>query len=97
MFDVGGGELLLIILAIIVLFGPKKIPEVAQMVNKGIRKVRTAQAQFQSQIQDLEREIKKSTDININSDAVPKDNKHHINPHPHESTNYQSKEINNDN
>lgn len=71
MFDVGGGELLLIILAIIVLFGPKKIPEVAQMVNKGIRKVRTAQAQFQSQIQDLEREIKSSTNININSDAVP--------------------------
>ena len=58
MFDIGGGELLLIILVIIVFFGPKKIPEVANMVGKGMRKVRQAQAQFQSQISALEQEVK---------------------------------------
>ncbi|MBI5324023.1 MAG: twin-arginine translocase TatA/TatE family subunit [Ignavibacteriae bacterium] len=60
MFDIGGGELLLIVLAVIVFFGPKKLPEVANMVGKGMRKVRQAQAQFQSQIQNLEQEIKSS-------------------------------------
>ncbi|HPI18868.1 MAG TPA: twin-arginine translocase TatA/TatE family subunit [Candidatus Kapabacteria bacterium] len=58
MFDVGGGELLLIILAIIVLFGPKKIPEVMKMVNKGMNQVRKAQTEIQSQINNLQDEIK---------------------------------------
>ena len=58
MFDVGGGELLLIILAIIVLFGPKKIPEVMKMVNQGMQKVRKAQSEIQSQINNLQDEIK---------------------------------------
>jgi len=64
MFDIGGGELFLIVLAIIVFFGPKKIPEVANMVGKGMRKVRQAQAQFQSQISALEHEIKNTADFN---------------------------------
>lgn len=58
MFDVGGGELLLIILAIIVLFGPKKLPEIAQMFGKGMRQVKKAQAQIQSQISELQTDIK---------------------------------------
>jgi Tat protein translocase TatB subunit len=58
MFDVGGGELLLIIIAIIVLFGPKKLPELAQMFGKGMRQVRKAQAQFQSQISELQSDLK---------------------------------------
>ncbi|MFC2131952.1 twin-arginine translocase TatA/TatE family subunit, partial [Bacteroidota bacterium] len=50
-------ELLLIVLGIIVLFGPKKIPEVAQMISKGIKKVRTAQAQFKEQIEEIQTEL----------------------------------------
>lgn len=57
MFDVGGGELLLIILAIILLFGPEKIPEFSRMISKGIRKIREAQSQFQSEITNITREI----------------------------------------
>ncbi|OGU40125.1 MAG: hypothetical protein A2X61_06995 [Ignavibacteria bacterium GWB2_35_12] len=63
MFDIGGGELLLIVLAVIVFFGPKKIPEVANMVGKGMRKVRQAQAQFQSQISALEQEVRNTADF----------------------------------
>jgi len=58
MFDVGGGELLLILFAALLLFGPKKIPEIAQMVGKGMQKVRQAQAQLQSQMTELQTEIK---------------------------------------
>ena len=63
MFDVGGGELLLIIFAILLLFGPKKIPEIAQMVGKGMQKVRQAQAQFQSQLNDISTDVNKVTNI----------------------------------
>ncbi|MBS1561820.1 MAG: twin-arginine translocase TatA/TatE family subunit [Bacteroidetes bacterium] len=56
MFDVGGGELLLILLAVLLLFGPKKIPEVAQMVGKGIRQFRKAQEDLTQQIRDISAE-----------------------------------------
>lgn len=67
MFDVGGGELLLIVFAILLLFGPKKIPEIAQMIGKGMQKVKQAQAQFQSQINDIQTEIPKAVDLNTNT------------------------------
>jgi|DewCreStandDraft_4_1066084.scaffolds.fasta_scaffold00054_59 TatA/E family protein of Tat protein translocase len=65
MFDVGGGELLLIVLAILLLFGPKKIPEIAKMFAKGMQQFRKAQSQFQSQINEIKNEIDKSADFNI--------------------------------
>ena len=64
MFDVGGGELLLIVFAILLLFGPKKIPEIAQLIGKGMQKVKQAQAQFQSQINDIQTDITKVADLN---------------------------------
>ena len=57
MFDVGGGELLLIVLAVLVLFGPKKIPEVAAMIGKGMRKVRQAQDEFTQHMRDLSTDL----------------------------------------
>ncbi len=57
MFDVGGGELILVVLAVLLLFGPKKLPEIAQMVGKGMQQVRKAQAQFQVQINEIKTEL----------------------------------------
>lgn len=57
MFDVGGGELLLILLAVLVLFGPKKIPELAQMMGKGMQQIRKAQAQLNDQIKEIQHEV----------------------------------------
>jgi len=57
MFDVGGGELLLILLAVIILFGPEKIPEISRLINKGIQKMRQAQNQIQAEITNITREV----------------------------------------
>lgn len=70
MFDVGGGELLLILFAVLLLFGPKKIPEIAQMVGKGMQHVKKAQEQIQSQINDLQNEIKTQVEQPVNSVSV---------------------------
>lgn len=62
MFDVGGGELLLIVVAVLLLFGPKKIPEVARMVSKGMRHLKAAQQQFQSQLDEIKGDIDSTSD-----------------------------------
>jgi sec-independent protein translocase protein TatA len=51
MFNIGTGELILIIVVIIILFGAKKIPELAQGVGKGLK-------EFKKAMRDVETEIK---------------------------------------
>lgn len=68
MFDVGGGELILIVLAIIVLFGPKKLPEIAQMFGKGLSHLRKAQSEIQSHLTDIKSEVQ--SHVNIVEEAV---------------------------
>jgi len=57
MFDVGGGELILILLAIVLLFGPKKLPELARSFGKGMAQLRRAQTEFQRNLNSLEDDI----------------------------------------
>ena len=57
MFDVGGGELILILLVILLLFGPKKLPELARSVGKGIRTMRRAQEDLTQQIRDISSDV----------------------------------------
>jgi sec-independent protein translocase protein TatA len=63
MFDVGGGELILIVLVILLLFGPEKLPEFTKTINKGLRKVKQAQAQFQTQINEIQKDIDTTLDV----------------------------------
>lgn len=51
--NIGFGELLLILLVIIIFFGPKRIPDIAQSIGKGIR-------EFKKAMRDVQDEIDKS-------------------------------------
>jgi len=55
MGNLGAPEIILIILVILVFFGAKKIPEIAQGIGKGIREFRKASRDVQD---EFEREIK---------------------------------------
>ncbi|MES2765319.1 MAG: twin-arginine translocase TatA/TatE family subunit [Bacteroidota bacterium] len=57
MFDVGAGEMIFILIAALMLFGPKKIPEVAQMLGKGLREFRRAQDGLRAQIREVTADI----------------------------------------
>lgn len=51
MFDnFGFGELFLIIVVIIVFFGPKRIPDIMQSVGKGIREFKRAMRDVQDEV-----------------------------------------------
>lgn len=76
MFDVGGGELVLIILVILLLFGPKSLPDLARSVGKGLRQVRKAQEDLTQQIRDISADVSApatqiSSDINKAITAQP--------------------------
>lgn len=53
MFDVGGAELIVIVLAVLLLFGPKSLPQFAQQLGKGLRQFRKAQEDLTQQIRDI--------------------------------------------
>jgi len=53
--NIGTGEIILILLVVLILFGSKKIPELAQGLGKGIR-------EFKKAMRDVEEEIKQEPD-----------------------------------
>jgi len=59
----GGGELFIIVLVIIMLFGSKKIPELARGLGKGLREIKNATNDIQQEIRDGAREINKVKDV----------------------------------
>ncbi|NLM91651.1 MAG: hypothetical protein GX168_01770 [Bacteroidales bacterium] len=66
MFGISGGEILIILLAVLVLFGPKKIPEIARMLGRGINEVKKVQREINTEIHrysaDMEQEARKIQD-----------------------------------
>ena len=52
MFGLGGSEMILIILAILLLFGGKKIPELMRGIGQGIREFNDAKTNVKKQIED---------------------------------------------
>lgn len=55
----GGWELVIIVLVIILLFGAKKIPELARGLGKGIREFKDASKEIKDEIQEGIKEEKK--------------------------------------
>lgn len=59
-FNIGGGELVIIVLVIVMFFGSKKIPEIARTLGKGISELKNATS-------DIQQEIKKSVPSEISN------------------------------
>lgn len=61
-FTFGSGEIFLIIIMLVVVFGPKRIPTIARNLGKVINEMKTASSDFKNEInkevQKLERETR---------------------------------------
>jgi sec-independent protein translocase protein TatA len=71
MFDVGGAELIVIVLAIIMLFGPKSIPKFMQQIGRGVRQFRKAQDELTQQIRDISADAAIQDALSMDSPPAP--------------------------
>ncbi len=60
--NLSGGEIVLIAILALVLFGPKKLPEIARQVGRAVAEVRKYSREFEREIRDaiepVEREVR---------------------------------------
>jgi sec-independent protein translocase protein TatA len=62
MFGLGWQEMLVILLVILLLFGAKRLPEIARGLGKGIR-------EFKGAVKDTQKEIQSNMDANNSKDS----------------------------
>lgn len=81
LFGISGGEILILLLLVLLLFGPKKIPEIARMVGRGMNEVKKVQREINTEIhrysseiekeaKEMQSEIKKITEEPANKDTA---------------------------
>ena len=67
MGGIGGIEILIILVAALVIFGPKKLPEMGRSLGKAIREFKRAGNDLQDELTKAANEIDKEKDPNIKS------------------------------
>lgn len=62
-FDISAGELMVILLAAFIVFGPSKIPEIARKIGKGMNEIRRASDEIKREIAKETRKVE--NDLNV--------------------------------
>ena len=69
--NVGGQELILILLIVLVLFGAKKLPELARGMGQAIREFQKAKDEFSDELHSAGRNDPAKTDVRTPAATVP--------------------------
>jgi len=87
MGPIGGQEMIAIVLIALLLFGPKKLPELGKLLGKGLTEFRRAKNElkttFESHMQELEREAKLSEMPKSNPIGQPASTVYSSAPYPY--------------
>ena len=65
MGGIGGMEIFIILVIALVIFGPKKLPEMGRSLGKAIREFKSAGSDLQDELTKAANDIDKETDPNI--------------------------------
>jgi len=60
--NLGAGEIILILLVVLILFGAKKIPELAKGLGKGMSEFKKGLKEVENEIKDADKTEDKTTD-----------------------------------
>jgi len=60
--NLGAGEIILILLVVLILFGAKKIPELAKGLGKGMSEFKKGLKEVENEIKDADKQSDKTTD-----------------------------------
>jgi TatA/E family protein of Tat protein translocase len=74
MFGIGMPELLLILGLALIVLGPKKLPELAKALGKGMAEFRRATDELKDEFRQMEREVEESTQAAVASEEPQTDN-----------------------
>jgi Tat protein translocase TatB subunit len=69
--NMSGGEILVIVAVAYIILGPKKIPELARMVGKGINELRRATDDIKNEFTKEMNKVKRDVDINLKDPFMP--------------------------
>jgi len=61
--NLGFPEMMFIFIMALILFGPKKLPEIGRQIGKGLAEFKRASREFQSQIEDEVRKLELEADL----------------------------------
>ena len=61
--SIGPGEVLLLFLVILLLFGPRKLPEIARWMGKTVSELRRVSQNFRDQVMQVDREMDKAAQL----------------------------------
>ena len=61
-FSLGGAEILIILAIIALLFGAKKVPEIARKMGEGVREVKKIGQEVEDQMDDISIEVESGAD-----------------------------------
>jgi len=71
MFGIGMPELLLILALALIVLGPKKLPELARALGKGMAEFRRATDELKDELRQMEHEIEDASAGSTNKDDSP--------------------------
>ena len=63
MFGLGGSEIIIILFIILLLFGAKKLPELAKGLGKGINEFKKASSDIKEEVEKAVAEEKENKDV----------------------------------
>ena len=63
MFGLGGGDIVLLLFIILLLFGAKKLPELAKGLGKGINEFKKASSDIKEEVEKAVAEEKEKKDV----------------------------------
>ena len=63
MFNIGGGEFLVIALIALIVLGPQRLPEAARQVGKAMGELRRISSGFQNELKGALREAERATSL----------------------------------